>query len=261
MYVDENGEETQFAAPRYYCPLGDGKSIRQTCENEDLSFTCPIEFACAKMFKRDYLDYNGTPSNMSFAVQRRLMADTTNQLSYNVCAGGATKEECEIYCKTECLKIEKGAKVTYESANESATDTMYFYCPDKSEIRNTSYTETYCPSYMQSMNSSVITQLDVFCENQVDCVEVQEESFTDCDTTTKKCNGSDVSSLFWNMSKQYDSKIYNPLYTCAVGFTREECMRHCDGTCEYLVGNYYLSDSKREIKATGTYLYACKRGQ
>lgn len=42
---------------------------------------------------------------------------------------------------------------------------------------------------------------------------------------------------------------------CAVGLTREECMRHCLGTCEYLVGTYYMQG------ITGRYLYACKKNQ
>lgn len=32
-------------------------------------------------------------------------------------------------------------------------------------------------------------------------------------------------------------------------------MRHCAGTCEYLVGSYYVNGVK------GTYLYACKKNQ
>lgn len=186
--MDETGTEIKFAAPKYYCRTGRAKPIIQTCSNVGINFTCPIEFACAKMFKRDYLDYNDSVSNMSSAARSRLMADNSNTSSYSVCAGGITKEECEIYCKTTCLKMDNGGTVTtYRLENEgmvTTTDTMNFYCPDKSEIRDSSYTETYCPSYSRDMSSSITEPLHVFCQNQVDCVEVRSDTFKNCNTTT-----------------------------------------------------------------------------
>lgn len=117
-----------------------------------------------------------------------------------MCASGTSQQECMMYCSTECVEIKSGAKVTTQYPNGTVeSEAMQFYCPDKSEIRNTSYTETYCLSYNRNEKSVNNATLEIFCQNQVECAPVRSDTFAGCNRTTGKCNDKDVSRLFFTI--------------------------------------------------------------
>ena len=62
---------------------------------------------------------------MSLVIRSLLNGTEADYESYNTCAAGTTKEECELYCKSNCVQMNQSKGVRFNPFNETKESKSY----------------------------------------------------------------------------------------------------------------------------------------